>query len=165
MKSLRDLKVISIDLKKYNDSQLEVISKQLCEVNSLKMVKFLSTIKKSGVVRTWYLPEMDEFICNQYDKKMDDLGLALYNNMVFNENIKMSLSKKDKDFLLKMKPTVFDTKVRKAVVKESIVEKLVDIEVVKLPIVLEVDVILDKISRCGINSITKEEKDFLDNLN
>ena len=123
MKSLRDLKVISIDLKKYNDSQLEVISKQLCEVNSLKMVKFLSTIKKSGVVRTWYLPEMDEFICNQYDKKMDDLGLALYNNMVFNEDIKMSLSKKDKDFLLKMKPTVFDTKVKKSVVKESVVSK------------------------------------------
>jgi hypothetical protein len=64
-----------------------------------------------------------------------------------------------------MKPTVFDTKVKKSVVKESIVEKLVDIEVVKLPIVLEVDVILDKISQFGINSITKEERDFLDNLN
>lgn len=165
MKSLRDLKVVSIDLKKYNDSQLEVISKHLCEVNSPKMVKFLSTIKKSGVVRTWYLPEMDEFICNQYDKKMDDLGVALYKNMVFNEDIKMSLSKKDKDSLLKMKSTEFNTKVKKTILKESIVESVVDIEVIQLPVILELDSILDKISKYGINSITKEEKDFLDNLN
>lgn len=48
---------------------------------------------------------------------------------------------------------------------ETFVETLVDIEVVQLPVVLELDVILDKIGKYGINSITKEEKDFLDNLN
>jgi hypothetical protein len=164
MKNLRDLKVIVIDLTKYNDSQLVIISNQLKVVDSLKIAKFLSKTKKDGSIRAWYLPEMDEFLCGQYNRKIDDLGCS-YKNMVFNEDIKISLSKKDKDFLLKMKPTVFDTKVKKSVVKESIVEKLVDIEVVKLPIVLEVDVILDKISQFGINSITKEERDFLDNLN
>jgi len=45
------------------------------------------------------------------------------------------------------------------------VERMVDIEVVKFPVVLELDDILDKIGQYGINSITKEEKDFLDNLN
>ena len=48
---------------------------------------------------------------------------------------------------------------------ETFVETVVDIEVVQLPVVLELDVILDKIGKYGINSITKEEKDFLDNLN
>ena len=36
-------------------------------------------------------------------------------------------------------------------------------EPVKIPIILEVDVILEKISKYGVDSITKEEKDFLDN--
>ena len=48
---------------------------------------------------------------------------------------------------------------------ETFVESMVDIEIVQLPVVLELDVILDKIGKYGINSITKEEKDFLDNLN
>jgi hypothetical protein len=33
----------------------------------------------------------------------------------------------------------------------------------KLPVILEVDAILDKISKHSISSITKEEKEFLDN--
>jgi hypothetical protein len=118
MKNLRDLKVIVIDLTKYNDSQLVIISNQLKVVDSLKIAKFLSKTKKDGSIRAWYLPEMDEFLCGQYNRKIDDLGCS-YKNMVFNEDIKISLSKKDKDFLLKMKPTVFDTKVRKTI-KESV---------------------------------------------
>lgn len=35
---------------------------------------------------------------------------------------------------------------------------------IELPVVLELDAILDKISKYGIESITKEEKEFLDNL-
>jgi hypothetical protein len=53
-------------------------------------------------------------------------------------------------------------------VKKPQVETLVETVkkvVVELPVVLEVDSILDKIGKYGINSITKEEKDFLDNLN
>jgi hypothetical protein len=71
-----------------------------------------------------------------------------------------------KTFLYSLKPlgTPKLPKVRKPQV-ETLVEKVVDIEVVKLPVVLEVDSILDKIGKYGINSITKEEKDFLDNLN
>jgi hypothetical protein len=37
--------------------------------------------------------------------------------------------------------------------------------VVDLPVVLEVDTILDKIGKHGIDSISKEEKDFLNNIN
>jgi len=44
-----------------------------------------------------------------------------------------------------------------------------EIEIVKLreslPVVLEMDTILEKIGKYGIDSITKEEKIFLDNLN
>jgi hypothetical protein len=118
MKNLRDLKVIVIDLTKYNDSQLVIISNQLKVVDSLKIAKFLSKTKKDGSIRAWYLPEMDEFLCGQYNRKIDDLGCS-YKNMVFNEDIKISLSKKDKDSLLKMKPTEFNTKVRKTI-KESV---------------------------------------------
>jgi hypothetical protein len=38
-------------------------------------------------------------------------------------------------------------------------------KVVLISVVLELDSILDKIGQYGINNITKEEKDFLDNLN
>jgi len=45
--------------------------------------------------------------------------------------------------------------------REEIIEPLeVSIE---LPVVLEIDAILDKIGRYGIESITVEEKNFLDN--
>lgn len=37
------------------------------------------------------------------------------------------------------------------------------VQFVDLPVVLEVDAILDKIAKYGIGSITKEEKEFLDN--
>jgi hypothetical protein len=47
--------------------------------------------------------------------------------------------------------------------KESIVvEKIVDIKA-DLPVVLEVDAILEKIFKYGVSSITTEEKNFLDN--
>ena len=48
---------------------------------------------------------------------------------------------------------------------ETVVETVSKKVIVELPVVLEVDSILDKIGKYGINSITKEEKDFLDNLN
>ena len=50
-------------------------------------------------------------------------------------------------------------------VVETVVETVSKKVIVELPVVLEVDSILDKIGKYGINSITKEEKDFLDNLN
>jgi hypothetical protein len=37
-------------------------------------------------------------------------------------------------------------------------------KVIEIPIVLELDAILDKIGKYGIDSISKEEKDFLDNI-
>lgn len=62
-----------------------------------------------------------------------------------------------KTFLYSLKP-LGTPKLPKA--RKPQVEK-----VVELPVVLEVDDILDKIGKYGISSITKEEKDFLDNLN
>lgn len=68
-----------------------------------------------------------------------------------------------KTFLYSLKP-LGTPKLPKA--RKPQVEKVVEIKkMVELPVVLEVDAILDKIGKYGIDSISKEEKDFLDNLN
>lgn len=46
---------------------------------------------------------------------------------------------------------------------ESRIEEYTKEEKIEIPVVLEVDTILDKIGKFGIDSITAEEKNFLDN--
>ena len=49
---------------------------------------------------------------------------------------------------------------------EAAKQREIEIEILKesLPVVLETDAILEKIAKHGLSSISKEEKDFLDNL-
>lgn len=61
-----------------------------------------------------------------------------------------------------IKTKSLDSKLNKSTNIVSIKAEVVDVKI-KLPVVLEVDAILDKIGKYGIDSITKEEKNFLDN--
>lgn len=68
----------------------------------------------------------------------------------------IDLTKKEKDKLIKMQGSKLDLKRKKNSV--HIIESLPSEEV------LELDDILDKIGKYGIDSLTKNEKDFLDNI-
>jgi hypothetical protein len=88
------------------------------------------------------------------------------NNLVFFPTYIQFIEQNHKKTFLYSLKTLGTPKLPK--VKKPQVETLVETVkkvVVELPVVLEVDSILDKIGKYGINSITKEEKDFLDNLN
>ena len=101
-----------------------------------------------------YINLDSEYIIGYKDKNDKMVYSKVYKQFI-QQNFKES-------FLYSLKP-LSTPKLPKT--RKALVEKVVDIEVVQLPVVLEVDSILDKIGKYGINSITKEEKDFLDNLN
>ena len=145
-------KVVAITVNMSND-HLNVYSKKF-DVD-LDVLIEMRDVKKAKVV---YINLDSEYLIAYKDKDGDFRTFPTYVQFI-EQNFK-------KTFLYSLKPlgTPKLPKVRKPQV-ETLVEKVVDIEVVKLPVVLEVDYILDKIGKYGINSITKEEKDFLDNLN
>ena len=115
-------------------------------------------INYRGDAKSLYINLDSEHIIGYKDKNDKMVYSTLYKQFI-QQNFKES-------FLYSLKPlgTPKLPKVRKPKF-ETFVESVVDIEVVQLPVVLELDSILDKIGKYGINSITKEEKDFLDNLN
>lgn len=115
-------------------------------------------ISYRGDAKSLYLNLDSEHIIGYKDKNDKMVYSTLYKQFI-QQNFKES-------FLYSLKPlgTPKLPKVRKPKF-ETFVESVVDIEVVQLPVILELDSILDKIGKYGINSITKEEKDFLDNLN
>ena len=115
-------------------------------------------ISYRGEAKSLYLNLDSDHIIGYKDKNDKMVYSTVYKQFI-QQNFKET-------FLYSLKPlgTPKLPKVRKPKF-ETFVETLVDIEVVQLPVVLELDVILDKIGKYGINSITKEEKDFLDNLN
>ena len=111
--------IICIEIKKYNNQQLDVICEQLnFPLGSL--IEF----KDSGSTRLYW--------------------------------------EKDKDKLLKIQPTDFKTKKNTKVFVESIKDS--NKKVFSVKEVLETDAILDKIFKSGMNSLTMNEKKFLDDL-
>lgn len=145
-------KVVAITVNMSND-HLAVYSKKF-DVD-LDVLIEMRDVKKAKVV---YINLDSEYLIAYKDKDGSFLTFPSYTQFI-EQNFKRT-------FLYSLKPlgTPKLPKAKKPQV-ETLVEKVVDIEVVKLPVVLEVDSILDKIGKYGINSITKEEKDFLDNLN
>ena len=60
----------------------------------------------------------------------------------------------------------YDPEVEEVVPEEGAVEEAASEEVAEednVEIILDVDIILDKISKLGVKALSKEEKDFLDN--
>jgi len=159
-------KVIRIDIKKYNQEQLKIIAEQFqlfewCLLN-LKKVKAVCVFWDTS--RPYFIAfQVNEdstlFEENQYK------GLNLWNATY------SFLTKRDKDKLLKIQPTDLNTKKQKANKNEqSIVKNVeelindtepkVDSDAVQKD--LNMDSILDKISKSGIDSLSKEERKFLD---
>ena len=135
-----------------SDEHLSVYSKKFNV--DLDVLIEMRDVKKAKSV---YLNLDGEYLIGYKDKDNDLRPFPAYVQFI-EQNHK-------KSFLYSLK-TLGTPKLPKA--KKPQVETLVETVkkvVVELPVVLEVDSILDKIGKYGINSITKEEKDFLDNLN
>ena len=136
MKTLKDIrKVVVIFLEDYTDIQLSDISRRLGIDNILQQNK------KEGIIKMFIDIDTKSIIGAFVDTKSwkgdTYKGLTLINEYTY-------FSKREKDNLLKMKPTEFLFKI--------------------VPVILDVDTILDKITKYGIGSLVKEEKEFLDNL-
>jgi hypothetical protein len=156
-------RVICISLKSHNQQQLfSIAEKYLISFESLVQ------IKEEGYLKIWVESNGDFAIAVSHES---DPG-----RMVIKENYN-PLTKKDYEFLKNLKPVKVpkmpknqSAKVNyKEFLKEgfNIKTKSMDVStglVKNVNVVLDLDTILDKINQSGIGSITKKEKDFLDNL-
>ena len=145
-------KVVAISVNLSND-HLSVYSKKFNV--DLDVLIEMRDVKKAKSV---YLNLDGEYLIGYRDKDNDLRPFPAYVQFI-EQNHK-------KSFLYSLKPlgTPKLPKARKTQV-ETVVETVSKKVVVDLPVILELDAILDKLGKYGINSITKEEKDFLDNLN
>lgn len=145
--------IICIEIKKYNIQQLNVI----CEQLNLQP-DILTVFKESGTTRLYWEKDKPYVIGGV---KREDLrekySKPLYKGLYLNTNYS-HLTQKEKDKLLKIQPTEFKTKKGNKVFEIKNTTNGISDEV------LEVDAILDKISKSGIGSLTKNEKKFLDDL-
>jgi hypothetical protein len=149
--------IICIEVKKYNSQQLDVI----CEQLNLQPGT-LAVFKESGSTLLYWEKDKSYVICSVKKEALrDSFSKPLYKGLYLNSNYN-HLSQKEKDRLLKIQPTDFRTKKNTKVFTESKSsnKKLSNI----LNEVLETDAILDKIFKSGMNSLTSNEKKFLDDL-
>jgi len=149
--------IICIEIKKYNNQQLDVICEQLNLQPGI-----LKDFKDSGSTRLYW--EKDKpYVIGSVKKEdlREKFHKPLYKGLYLNTNYS-HLSQKEKDKLLKIQPTDFKTKKNTKVFAE--VKKESNKKVSNLNEVLETDAILDKILKLGMNSLTMNEKKFLDDL-
>lgn len=164
--------VFCIPLKSMNDQQLFAVS----ETYTIAFDALMG-IKNSGFDKIWVEKGGDYMIAYE-------VGDEFKINEMY-----CPITKKDRDSILKVKPIKspkmpkdersvgaykyylsegFDIKTKSLDRKDKHFESIEEVEEileVEEEIVLDIDVILDKISRLGIKSLKKEEKDFLDNQN
>ena len=136
-------KVVVISINMSND-HLAVYSKKFNV--DLDILIEMRDVRKAKSV---YINLGGEYLIGYRDKDNDFRPFPTYVQFIEQNHKKL--------FLYSLKP-LGTPKLPKA---RNIVEKVV----VDLPVVLEVDFILDKIGKYGIDSISKEEKDFLNNIN
>lgn len=130
-----------IDLTAYNYEKLVEIGTALKIANP----SLLAENKRIGIGKIWFDTKNDNAVI-AYTVKGD-------NEILIADNFIADITKiKPVDVIVKEK--------EQSVV--SLVESVIN-SPRKLKVVLDVDAILDKIGQYGIDSITKEEKDFLDN--
>jgi len=139
--------IVCIDLTKYNYEQLTKVS----EVIGILDGELLRD-KKDGVKKVFLDDDVRStigiIVKDPENYKMTYKGLVLCEGY-------SHFTKKEKEKLLKMDGSKFDLKRKKKYF--SVIED-------NIPEVLELDPILDKISNFGIDSLTKNEKYFLDNI-
>lgn len=154
-------KIVCIEIRKYNQDQLTKIAESLgFEANPSDENFFnLFTCKKSKVEKVYIIPGEAGPFALKYKKEVGvDSPEQLYKDTLFIFPAYRGLSKKEKDRLMKLESFDFFKKKSKSV--DSTDSKPMEEQT---PI-FDLDLLLDKISQFGINSLLKEEKDFLDNL-
>jgi hypothetical protein len=139
--------IICVDLTKYNQSQLSKISDIIGIVDGS-----LQSSKKEGVKKVFFDKEKNLFI-GEIIKETSNY-LYSYKGLILTTEYSY-LSKKEKENLIKMSGTNFDSKNSVVKVQNTKSESTISVK-------LEVDAILEKIFNFGINSLTKSEKEFLD---
>jgi hypothetical protein len=144
--------IICIEIKKYNNQQLDVICEQLNLQPGI-----LKEFKESGSTRLYWEKDKPYVIGGlKREDLREKFSKPLYKGLYLNVNYS-HLTQKEKDKLLKIQPTDFKTKSVKSKVETKLSQK-------NSAEVFELDSILDKISALGITSLTKNEKKFLDDL-
>jgi hypothetical protein len=138
-------KITCIDLRKYNYSQLTMVSEKIGLVDGC-----LQDVKRDKIVKV-FLDDDAKSVIAYVVSNPNDYALS-YKSLVVTPAY-AHITKRDKDKLLKMTASVFVTDKVK-----------VNSKVINSPVVLDLDVILDKITKSGISSLLTEEKDFLDVL-
>lgn len=149
-------KIICIEVKKYNDVQLAKISEMLGFGSTAPSDEYftLQEAKKDKVERVYILEGESSVLALKFKKGVES-QTPYYKDILFIYPKYRGLSKKEKDNILKVEPVDFFAKKSKSTVKSK---------TSTVSPVLDLDLILDKIGEFGINSLLKEEKDFLDNL-
>ena len=163
--------VICIPIKSMNEQQLFAVS----ESYTISFT-YLADRKKERVDKIWLDKDGDYAIAFE-------IGGEFRINELF-----CPITKKDRDSIIKVKPIKppkmpkdersvsaykhylsegFDIKTKSLDRKDKYfeIEEAEIVEEIKEEVVLNVDTILDKISKLGIKALSKEEKDFLDNQN
>ena len=112
--NIKNSDIILIDFRLYNERQLSVIADIISSEES-----GIIEMKRSGVIKLWFVKDSPINIGIMTKESIGVTNTSTYKGLGI--VCDFSLTKKDKDFLLKMKPTVFDTKVKKTDVKESVV--------------------------------------------
>ena len=129
-----------IDLTAYNYEKLEEIGVALKIANP----SLLAENKRIGIGKIWFDVKNDNAVIAYTIKGNSEILIA--------DNFIEDISKiKSLDVIAKERPNVLD-------LVESVIKSPK-----KLEVILNVDAILDKIGQYGLDSITKEERDFLDN--
>jgi len=159
--------VICIPIKSMNEQQLFAVS----ETYTIAFTALMS-FKKDGFEKIWLEKDGDYAIAFEID------GEFSINPMY------CPITKKNRDSILKVKPIKspkmpkdersvgaykyylskgFDVKTKSLDRKVEYLDNVEDVEEINEEIILDVDIILDKISKLGVGSLSKEEKEFLDN--
>ena len=164
--------VICIPIKSMNEQQLFAVS----ESYTIAFTALMS-FKEDGFEKIWLDKDGEYIIASEFGGEFSINSLYC------------PITKKDKDSIIKVKPIKppkmpkddrsvraykhylsegFDIKTKSLDRKDKYFEGIEEAEVVeeiKQEVILDVDIILDKISKLGIKALSKEEKDFLDNQN
>ena len=156
--------VICIPIKSMNEQQLFAVSESYTIAFTALM-----TFKKDGFEKIWLDKNGEYIIASEFGGEFSINSLYC------------PITKKDRDSILKVKPIKspkmpkdersvgaykhylskgFDVKTKSL---DRKAEYLANAEEDNVEIILDVDIILDKISKLGVKALSKEEKDFLDN--
>ena len=154
MENLNWDEIICINLRSYNDESLALIEEFFGISNSS-----LITNKKIGINKIYFIPNGEAIayeVKKGYENKIDG---DWYKGI----STTIPLSRRELKKLVEIKPLDF-YKLRKELNK--VAKSVENSELVsETEVDLELDTILEKISKSGITSLTKIEKDFLDNIN